>query len=120
MQGQTTYGGVSAALCLAGARHLLGDEALPLRSALIDFIGAAGGHVRTEASLMRRGRSSSVVRSDLLGAEGVATSGTFTFASDRRTNLAERSFVPPPPELPPPSECPSMREACGVEFPTFF
>ena len=49
MQGQTTYGGLSAALCLEGARRALsGDGAVelpPLRSALICFVGAAGGPV---------------------------------------------------------------------------
>ena len=57
MQGQTTYGGLSAALCLEGARRLLGEDALPLRSANITFVGAAGGDVDVNASYLRRGKA---------------------------------------------------------------
>ena len=45
MQGRTTYGGMSAALCLEGAKRILSDDKLALRSALVSFVGACGGDV---------------------------------------------------------------------------
>lgn len=41
MQGRTTYGGLSAALCLAGTLSAHADLP-PLRSAQVAFIGPAG------------------------------------------------------------------------------
>ena len=54
MQGKTTYGGLSAALCLEGARRLLledGGSLPPLRSASVAFVGAAGGEEDTFSAL---------------------------------------------------------------------
>ena len=122
LQGATTFGGCSAALCLLGARRVFDEsEQLPLRSVLVDWVGAAGGDVHVESSVVRRGKSSAVVRADLVGAKGIATTATFTFAKSRASALGERRFVPPPPnDLPLPDESPPFHEALGMQPPHFF
>ena len=122
MQGATTFGGLSAGLCLHGAQRRMGLDGttMPLRSALVDFVGAAGGNVSVEASTIRRGKNSSVVRADVLGQKGLATTATFTFANERTSALDERIFVPSPPALPPPDACPTLQTALGVTPPNFF
>ena len=117
MQGQTTFGGLSAALCVLGARRLIADAepALPLRSAQVCFLGAAGGAVSIGGQVLRRGRSSAFVRADVTSSGGVATSSTFAFCKTR-SSMVDRSFVTPPDPatLPPPEECTSLRECLGA------
>ena len=113
MQGATTYGGCSSALCLVGARAL--EANMPLRSAMVSFVGPAGGHVSVDASVVRSGRSSTVVRSDLIGAKGVATAASFTFAQSRPSAMEEKRFLPPPPSnLRPPDACPTYPDVIGL------
>jgi len=118
MQGRTTYGGLSAALCLEGARRTLSDEGSldlpPLRSALLNFVDAAGGAVEIDASIVRCGKAMSTVTSSVFseGKEGraCATSGTFVFGAPRLQSKVEatRLMTPPPATLPPPAECESI------------
>ncbi|KAJ1476606.1 thioesterase-like superfamily-domain-containing protein [Baffinella frigidus] len=110
MQGQTTYGGLSAALCLEGARRLMSDDAHPLRSATVCFVGAAGGPVDIEASVLRRGKATSFVNSALMsktkaGDMACATSCTFLFGAARPKSSIDARLLPPLPSLPGPSEC---------------
>ena len=56
MQGRTTYGGLSAALCLQTVINEFPDLP-PLRSAQINFIGPAGGEVTICNTVMRIGKS---------------------------------------------------------------
>jgi acyl-CoA thioesterase len=55
-QGRTTFGGLSAALCLAAAGRVIADLP-PLRSAQLTFIGPVGGAVEIAPRLLRRGRA---------------------------------------------------------------
>ena len=135
MQGQTTYGGLSAALCLEGARRALsGDGAVelpPLRSALICFVGAAGGPVDVDCNILRRGKGMSFVEAAVLsdGKDGkaTATTGTFAFGAPRLKSNVEalRLMTLPPKSLPPPEECSSIFSGFpspgeGVLFPPIF
>src|ERR1700753_3113663 len=64
LQGRTTFGGMTAALCVAAAERLVPDLP-PLRSAQFTFIGPVGGDVTIHPRLMRRGRSSAFVAVEL-------------------------------------------------------
>jgi acyl-CoA thioesterase len=86
-QGRTTYGGISAALCLSAAEDLL-PQARPLRSALINFVGPSGGSVDVTAELLRAGKTASAVRSRLTSEAGIGAETVFTFAGARDSDLS--------------------------------
>ena len=92
MQGRTTFGGLSAALCLEGARRLLTQEVAttqPLRSAMVAFVGPAGGAADVASSFVNQGKRMSFVRSELSCEGSVATSAVFAFGSPRESNFDE-------------------------------
>ena len=94
MQGRTTYGGLSAALCLKAAQLTLADLT-PLRSALVNFIGPVGGEVDMSVDILRAGKSVSNVQVNMNGEKGLATHSVFSFGAARKSRL-DRSFVPRP------------------------
>jgi acyl-CoA thioesterase len=102
MQGRTTYGGLSAALCLETALQSFPDLP-PLRSAMITFIGPAGGDVRGEAQVLRQGKSVTYVEADIVGEKGLATRAVFAFGAGRPS--AFNATYTPSPAMPPPEEC---------------
>ena len=102
MQGRTTYGGLSAALCLETAQRAFPD-APPLRSAMVSFIGPAGGPVTGRAKLLRRGKSVMFVEADISGEQGIATRCAFAFGGSRPSKW-NRTFAPAP-DLPRPDQC---------------
>lgn len=102
MQGRTTYGGMSAALCYEAARRVLPD-APPLRSAMISFIGPAGGRVEGRARILRQGKSVTFAEADLSGEQGLATRAAFAFGAPRQSAV-ERTFTKVP-DLPAPDAC---------------
>lgn len=114
MQGRTTYGGCSAALCLEGARRLLDDPLQPLRSAQITFLGPAGGDCEVLPSVLRQGRAMSFVRSDLLSSGQLATSCTFAFGRARPSAFDELLVPPPPSDLALPEACPQLFSSDGT------
>jgi len=89
LQGRTTYGGLSAALCHAAGKPLARD--MPLRSAQIAFVGPTGGDVSLSAEVLRAGKSSTYVGVDLMGERGLATRAIFVFGSAR----PESKQIPP-------------------------
>jgi acyl-CoA thioesterase len=103
LQGRTTYGGLSAALCVEAALRACADLP-PLRSALFAFIGPAAGPVTIRPNLLRRGKSSAFVDVTLASPEGPATRATLCFAADRAS--AHRHLGVDPPIVPPPESCP--------------
>ncbi len=118
MQGRTTYGGMSAALCLEAAVRAFPD-APPLRSANIVFIGPAGGAVEGRARLLRAGKSVSFVEAELSTEDGLATKGVFAFGVARES-VFDRTFTPPP-EMPGPDECePFIPRGLGPNFAAHF
>jgi len=86
MQGRTTYGGMSAALCY---QAVINDhpDLPPLRSAQINFIGPAGGTVSISTKVMRRGRSVAYLSAEMAGEKGLATHAVFCFGKARESRL---------------------------------
>lgn len=85
MQGRTTYGGLTAALCLEAARRIVAD--IPLRSAQIAFVGPVGGDVELHPVLLRRGKNAAFVRVDLSHDDQVLAQCIFTFGLSRPSSL---------------------------------
>ena len=114
MQGRTTYGGLSAALCLE-TTNLTFSDLPPLRSALVSFIGPAGGDVTGEARILRKGKSVTFVEADIIGEKGLATRTVFAFGAGR-DSLFDTTFTPKPP-LKSPDLCePYIPEGFGPAF----
>lgn len=114
MQGRTTYGGLSAALCLAGT-FTAHEDLPPLRSAQIAFIGPAGGDVAVRSRVLRQGKSMTYVEADLSQGEALATRGVFAFGSPRESVIAINHF--PMPAAPAPDACaPLWRERTPLSF----
>lgn len=103
-QGRTTYGGLTAALCVAAAQRAVPD--LPkLRSALFSFIGPAGGDVRLEPATLRRGKNTVFMAVNLSGEAGLATQATLVFGAARDSALSHDALAMPAcpaPESSPP------------------
>ena len=98
-QGRTTYGGLSAALCLETAQR--GQPELPpLRSAQFAFIGPAAGGVELRLGVLRRGKSAVFVAADLLGEAGIATHATLCFGAGRDSALHWVHLPKPPVPAP--------------------
>ncbi len=110
-QGRTTYGGLTAALCVAAAEAAWPDMP-PLRSAQFTFVGPAGGAVRMAPRLLRRGKSTVFVAVDLSGEAGLATHATLVFAAARTSAYAHLDL--PAPGCPLPAACPPFFEAPGA------
>lgn len=119
MQGRTTYGGLSAALCLETALRAF-EDLPPLRSANVSFIGPAGGAVEGRAKELRRGKSVSFVEADLTGEASLATRCTFAFGAARESMFNE-TWTPPPSGLPGPEDCEVfIPKGLGPNFATHF
>jgi acyl-CoA thioesterase len=86
MQGRTTYGGMSAALCYQAVVNDF-PELPPLRSAQINFIGPAGGQVSVTTKVMRQGRSVAYISAEMIGEQGLATHAIFCFGESRESRL---------------------------------
>ena len=106
MQGRTTYGGLSAALCYAAAREKRPDG-MTLRSAQIGFVGPAAGPVTLSADVLRQGKSSCYVSADVVSDTGIATRALFIFGS-RRDSTMRIDEMPAPPDVPRPDDVPSF------------
>lgn len=106
-QGRTTYGGLSAALCVEAAERTFPDTP-PLRSAQFAFVGPAAGELAIQVKPLRQGKSTLFVAVDLIAEQGVATHGVLTFGA-ARTSVLTYGEVPCPPVAPP--------EDCELFFP---
>ena len=82
MQGRTTYGGLSASLCLKAAVNLQSNLP-PLRSAQVSFIGPVGSNISLRARILRQGRSVTFIAIDLIADERIAVNCVFSFAKSR-------------------------------------
>lgn len=100
MQGRTTYGGLSAALCYAAAREKRPDGML-LRSAQIAFVGPASGVVKISADVLRQGKTACYVSADVFTEAGIATRGMFVFGAARKSHLDFNKLPKPPTSIPP-------------------
>ena len=106
MQGRTTYGGLSAALCYAVAREHK-PEGMTLRSAQIGFVGPAGGPVTLSAEVLRQGKSACFVSADVRSEKGIATRALFIFGAARESSMIIED-IPSPPEVPKPDAAKSF------------
>ena len=104
MQGRTTYGGLTAAMCLKAALPLAGDR--PVRSAQIAFVGPVSGDVECRATLLREGKNTVFTHVRMTGEDGVAADAIFAFGASRESTLNYSDMVAP--ELPAPDETQSF------------
>ena len=105
LQGRTTYGGLSASLCVEAARRSFGQFA-PLRSAQFLFIGPVAGRVRMWPKLIRRGKSSVIVAVELQGEAGLAAQASLVFAVSRPSKYRYAGLSIP--EVAAPADCPDF------------
>jgi acyl-CoA thioesterase len=98
-QGRTTFGGMSAALCLAAISRAV-SELPSLRSAQFTYVGPAGGTVEMTTRLLRRGKSSVFASVELSSEGALATQAIFSFAAARESKYSYRSH--PMPAVPAP------------------
>ena len=98
-QGQSTYGGLTTALGLESVMRTDPDLP-PLRSAMVNFVGAAGGVLTVRPEMVRQGRSMTVAQADVLSEKGLATRSTFSFGVGRESAFEETHL--PAPNLPEP------------------
>ena len=103
MQGRTTYGGLTAALCLEAAAPLA--PGMPIRSAQVAFVGPVGGEVTCTPTLLRRGKNTVFVSVRMMGSEGVAAEAILAFGVARDSALRFANL--PPPEVTAPDVTPS-------------
>jgi acyl-CoA thioesterase len=97
-QGRTSYGGLSAVLAYQAAK--LADADLPpLQSAQIAFVGPLAGDVEVKATVLRRGKNTAFVHSEIAGTDGVGLSCTFIFMNRRHSHLAYEGLTRP--DFPP-------------------
>ncbi len=97
-QGRTSFGGLSAALAYHAASHIE-DELPGLRSAQIAFTGPLFGQLTAETKMLRRGKSTVFVQSDLFCEKGLGLHCNFIFAKQRETEV--QTFDMEKPEFPP-------------------
>ncbi len=112
-QGRTTYGGLTAALCVEAAlRSVAGLP--PLRSAQFAFVGPAAGAVRMTSTVLRQGKSTVFIAADLFGAHGLATHATLCFGAERASALSYLHV--PMPAVPAPELCPPLSGHTAPDF----
>lgn len=97
-QGRTSYGGLSSVLAYQAAK-LAGDDLPPLQSAQIAFVGPLAGKVGVTAEVLRRGKNTAFVKSEISGGDGVGLSCTFIFMNRRHSHLDYEGLRRP--EFPP-------------------
>jgi acyl-CoA thioesterase len=93
-QGRTAYGGFSAALAYCAASRIAPDLP-PLQSAQIAFAGPLSGSVSVTASMLRRGRNTAFVKSEILSAGETGLSCTFIFMARRESQLDHTDISSP-------------------------
>jgi acyl-CoA thioesterase len=99
LQGRTSFGGLTAALCLAATERAVPDLP-PLRSAQFTFIGPAGGDVEMRPRLLRRGKSSVFAAVELRAGRALATHAILSFGAARQSKYSYRAHPMPKAPLP--------------------
>ena len=100
-QGRTAYGGLTSALAYQAALHAAPDLP-PLQSAQVAFAGPLSGDVTITASVLRRGRNTAFIKSEISSGNGeIGLSCTFIFMTPRPGQL-DYENVPRPsfPAIP--------------------
>lgn len=96
-QGRTSYGGFSTVLAYRAA-SLLAPDLPPLNSTQIAFVGPLAGEVEVRAKILRRGRNTAFVQTEIESEAGIGHTGTFIFAAQRESHVAHESL--PRPDFP--------------------
>lgn len=104
MQGRTTYGGLTAAICLKAALPLAAGR--PIRSAQIAFVGPSSGELVSVPTILREGKNTAFISVRMTGADGVVAECIFAFGAARESRLDFTNIPPPPAPLP--DETPSF------------
>lgn len=112
-QGRTSYGGLSSVLAYRAAK-LAGDDLPPLQSAQIAFVGPLANQVEVTACILRRGKNTAFVKSEIVGENGVGLSCTFIFMNRRQSHLNYEGL--PRPEFPPVPATESIRSGPAEFF----
>jgi acyl-CoA thioesterase len=99
LQGRTSFGGLTAALCLAAIERAV-PALPPLRSAQFAFVGPAGGSVAITAHLLRRGKSSVFAAAELHAEGSLATHAILSFGAARESKYSYRAHPMPKVPLP--------------------
>lgn len=107
-QGRTLYGGMTAALAYEATKRAH-PELPPLRAAQFTFVGPASGHLRFSSTLLRRGRSSTIIASECVNEGGVVARSVFVFGAARESQVAHN--LHPLPAVPSPEESPPFRKS---------
>lgn len=98
MQGRTTYGGLTAALCLKTALPLSGGR--PIRSAQIAFVGPASGELVSVPTVLREGKNTAFIQVRMTGPEGIVAECIFAFGAARESSLDFANMPAPAAPLP--------------------
>ena len=99
LQGRSSFGGLTAALCLAAAERAVPDLP-PLRSAQFTFVGPASGVVEMTPRLLRRGKSSVFAAVELRAEGSLATHAVLSFGAARESKYSYRARPMPKAPLP--------------------
>jgi acyl-CoA thioesterase len=97
-QGRTAYGGLSSVLAYQAAK-LADNDLPPLQSAQIAFVGPLAGAVDVTATVLRRGKNTAFVKTEISGADGIGLTCTFIFMNRRQSHLDYEDLTRP--EFPP-------------------
>jgi acyl-CoA thioesterase len=97
-QGRTAYGGLSATLAYHAAK-LAAPDLPPLLSAQIAFSGPLSGEVEISAKVLRRGRNSAFIKSEIAVGDEIGLSCTFVFMARRESHIDFEAL--PRPDFPP-------------------
>lgn len=97
-QGRTSYGGFSTVMAYRAA-SLLAPDLPPLNSAQVAFVGPLAGEVEVRAKILRRGRNTAFIQTEIESEAGIGHTGTFIFAAERESHVAFEGL--PRPEFPP-------------------
>ncbi len=94
LQGRSTFGGLSAALCLEAALKTF-PSLPPLRSAQITFIGPVAGDIQLHTNILRQGRNVTYAEVSMITDTGLATKCLFCFGA-RRDSILQRDSLEKP------------------------
>lgn len=119
MQGRTTYGGLSAALCLEAAQSLLDTSEKPIRTAQMAFVGPVSGDVSVHAQVLRAGKNTAFVRAEIMAEGAISTQAIFTFGKGRDSQLHHSAVAMP--DVAAPETFPDFfRSGAGPSFARHF
>ena len=99
-QGRTAYGGLSTAIAYHAAAGIEPDLP-PLQSAQVAFVGPLAGEVEVRAKMLRRGRNTAFVQTEVESEAGIGHTATFIFMAPRESHVSFEGLTRPEfPEIP--------------------